>query len=244
MPPTPALIAVDASGGVEAGTEKAVALARARGIATLFVWTSPSVRTRIRADARRAAGGRSGRRWRRSRSPSRRGGLRRLRRPGAPQGLPLDGKRDVEIPVPAELSGEVDRRAATAARGGLRGGRRRADEVPRGEEVSDEELDACLHKGVRERSWRPSSSSLPTVASASTACLTRSSATCPRRRRSRRRRHRPQERATIEVARTRPGPCWCGVQDAPPILRRRLTYLRAPSGTLPQPEPLLERARR
>ena len=151
-----AMIAVDASGGVEAGTEKAVELGRTRGSAALFVVTKCE---RENADPGRV--------------------LDSLRDAFGTTIAPLqlaigtgeafsgyvdlvhraayhwDGKQEVEIPVPAELEAEVARRrdqlleAASEADDGV------LNKYLEGEDISDAELDACLRRGVRESVLAP-----------------------------------------------------------------------------------------
>ena len=66
-----------------------------------------------------------------------------------------DGAKEVEIPIPAELSGEVDKR-----RDQLLAAAAEADDdvlvkYLEGEDVSDPELEACLRKGVKESILAP-----------------------------------------------------------------------------------------
>jgi elongation factor G len=151
-----ALIAVDASGGVEAGTEKAVELARARGIAAFFVVTKCE---RENADAGRV--------------------LDELRGVFGAKVAPVqlaigageafsgfidlvhrtayrwDGKHEVEIPIPADLEGEVARRRDQLLEAASEADDDVLTKYLEGEEVTDAELDACLHKGVREALLAP-----------------------------------------------------------------------------------------
>jgi len=151
-----ALIAVDASGGVEAGTEKAVELGRSGGTAALFVVTKCE---RENADPGRV--------------------LDALRDSFGTKIAPLqlaigtgeafsgyvdlvhrtayrwDGKQEVEIPIPAELEGEVARRRDQLLEAAAEADDDVLTKYLEGEEVSDEELDACLHKGVRESLLAP-----------------------------------------------------------------------------------------
>ena len=151
-----ALIAVDASGGVEAGTEKAVELARARGTAALFVVTKCE---RENADPGRV--------------------LDALREAFGPKIAPLqlamgageafagsvdlvhrtayrwDGRSEVEIPIPAELEAEVARRRDQLLEAAAEADDDVLTKYLEGEEVSDAELEACLHRGVRESLLAP-----------------------------------------------------------------------------------------
>ncbi len=151
-----ALLVMDASGGVEAGLETAVALGRATGTAACFVLN--------KCDRENADPGRA---------------LDELRAAFGTKIAPLhlaigaadtfsgyvdlvhrkayrfaDGK-EVEIPMPSELEAEVARR-----RDQLLEAAAEADDVVfekylGEEEITDAELDACLHKGVRESVLAP-----------------------------------------------------------------------------------------
>src|SRR5262245_22174043 len=151
-----ALFVMDASGGVEAGLENAVAVGRATGTAACFVLN--------KCDRENADPGAA---------------LDALRATFGTKIAPLhlaigaadafsgyvdlvhrkawrfEGGKEVEIPVPDELADEVARR-----RDQLLEAAAEADDVVfekylGEEEVSDEELDACLHKGVRESILAP-----------------------------------------------------------------------------------------
>ncbi|MGH2407302.1 MAG: elongation factor G [Candidatus Limnocylindrales bacterium] len=151
-----ALITMDASGGVEAGTENAVALARRNGTAALFVITRSD---RENADPSRA--------------------LDALRATFGPKIAPLQlaigagesfsGYVDLvhriayryekglrsEVPVPAELEAEVARRRDQLLEAAAEADDDVLTKYLEGEEISDEELEACLHKGVRESVLAP-----------------------------------------------------------------------------------------
>jgi elongation factor G len=151
-----ALVCVDATGGVEAGTERAVALGRANRTAALFVVT--------KCDRENA-------------EPT--GVLDALREQLGTKIAPLqlaigkaeafagyvdlvhrrayrwDGKQEVEIDIPADLEAEVALRRDQL----LEAAAEADDEVMvkylEGEEISDAELDACLHRGVRDSLLAP-----------------------------------------------------------------------------------------
>jgi elongation factor G len=151
-----ALVAIDASGGVEAGTETAVALARRLGTAALFVVTRCD---RENADPARA--------------------LDALRATFGPKIAPLqlaigagekfDGYVDLvhrrayryekgvrsEVPVPADLQAEVERRRDQLLEAASEADDDVLAKYLEGAEISDEELEACLHKGVRESVLAP-----------------------------------------------------------------------------------------
>ncbi len=151
-----ALLVMDASAGVEAGLENAVSVGRATGTAACFVLN--------KCDRENADPGRA---------------LDELRAAFGNKIAPLhlaigaadafsgyvdlvhrkayrfEGGKEVEIPVPAELADEVARR-----RDQLLEAAAEADDVVfekylGEEEISDAELDACLHKGVRESVLAP-----------------------------------------------------------------------------------------
>ena len=124
---------MDASGGVEAGTERAIALGRSTARAALFVITrcerenaDPSGRARRPArrvrhqDRAAAAGHRQGRAFR--------GYVDLVHR----KAYVWDGGKRKETAIPADLADEVGAPPRSATRGGRRGRRRRADQVPRG----------------------------------------------------------------------------------------------------------------
>ena len=146
-----AILVMDASGGVEAGLEQAVALARSTGTAACFFINKCD---RENADPNAA--------------------LDALRQSFGEKIAPLhlaigaadtftgyvdlvhrkawqwDGSRDVEIPIPEAMTDEVARRrdqlleAAAAADDDV------LTKYLEGEEISDPELEACLRKGVKE----------------------------------------------------------------------------------------------
>ncbi|HSL76349.1 MAG TPA: elongation factor G [Candidatus Limnocylindrales bacterium] len=151
-----ALFVVDASAGIEAGLEQAVALGRSTGRAACFFINKSD---RENADPTAA--------------------LDALRSTFGDKIAPLqiaigaaesfngyvdlvhrkayqfDGTKEVEIPIPDELSGEVDKR-----RDQLLAAAAEADDdvlvkYLEGEEVSDPELEACLRKGVKESILAP-----------------------------------------------------------------------------------------
>ena len=150
------LLAMDASGGVEAGTETAIALARRMGRAALFVLTKCD---RENADPNRA--------------------LDRLREQFGTKIAPLQlaiGAGDAfsgyvdlvhrtayrfekgarqEMPIPTELEPEVARRRDQLLEAAAEADDEVLAKYLEGEDVSDAELDACLHKGVRESILAP-----------------------------------------------------------------------------------------
>ncbi|HMJ79621.1 MAG TPA: elongation factor G [Candidatus Dormibacteraeota bacterium] len=151
-----ALILMDASGGVEAGTETAISLARQGGKAAIFVLTKCD---RENADPHRA--------------------LDELRTEFGTKIAPLHlamgaahtfhgyvdlvhrkaytyekGKRS-EVAIPADLEAEVARRRDQLLEAAAEADDDVLTKYLEGEEISDAELDACLHKGVRESVLAP-----------------------------------------------------------------------------------------
>jgi elongation factor G len=151
-----ALFVMDASGGVEAGLEQAVKVGRATKTAACFVLNKcdrENADPGAALDALRDAFGHkiaplhlaigaadtfSGyvdlvhrRAWR------------------------FEGGSEVEIPVPAELADEVARRRDQLLEAAAEADDAVFEKYLSEEEISDAELDACLHKGVRESVLAP-----------------------------------------------------------------------------------------
>jgi elongation factor G len=151
-----ALFVMDASAGVEAGLEKSVAVGRATRTAACFVLN--------KCDRENADPGRA---------------LDDLRAAFGTKIAPLhiaigaaetftgyvdlvhrkawklDGGKEVEVPVPDDLADEVARRRDQLLEAAAEADDDVLTKYLEGEEVSDEELDACLHKGVRESILAP-----------------------------------------------------------------------------------------
>ena len=128
-----ALLVVDATGGVEAGLELAVAQARSRGRAAVLLHQQERPRERRSERGPRCAPDRV-RQQGRAAPPGHRGrrDVQRLRRPRPPQGVPVGrqaGSRDRD---PGRARSRGRHPARSAPRGSRRGRRRRPDEVPRG----------------------------------------------------------------------------------------------------------------
>jgi elongation factor G len=151
-----ALLVMDAAGGVEAGTETAIGLGRSRGTAALFVLT--------RCDRENADPGAA---------------LDALRQAFGTKLAPLQvaigagdtfrgyvdlvhrrawlydqGKR-TEAPVPSELEAEVARRRDQLLEAAAEADDDVLAKYLEGQEVTDEELETCLHTGVRESILAP-----------------------------------------------------------------------------------------
>ncbi len=151
-----ALLVVDASGGVEAGLEAAVAQARSWGRAACFFINKCD---RENADPTAA--------------------LDALRSAFGPKVAPLqlaigaaesfsgyvdlvhrrawqwDGRQEVEIPIPPEMDGEVSRRRDELLEAAAEADDEVLAKYLEGEEISDPELEACLRKGVKESVLAP-----------------------------------------------------------------------------------------
>jgi len=151
-----AIITMDASGGVEAGTETAIRLGRQLERAAIFVLTRCD---RENADPLRA--------------------LDLLREEFgskiAPLHVPIgaadsfrgyvdvvhrkayvfDKGQPTEVPIPAELEDEVAKRRDQLLEAAAEADDDVMTKFLEGEEVSDAELDACLHRGVRDRILAP-----------------------------------------------------------------------------------------
>ena len=151
-----ALFVVDASGGVEAGLEAAVATGRATATAACFVLN--------KCDRENADPGAA---------------LDALRATFGTKIAPLhlaigaadtfsgyvdlvhrkawrfEGGKEVEIPVPDDLAAEVARRRDQLLEAAAEADDAVFEKYLGEEEISDAELDACLHKGVRESILAP-----------------------------------------------------------------------------------------
>jgi elongation factor G len=147
---------VDASGGIESGLEASVKVGRATNTAACFVLNKCD---RENADPVRA--------------------LDELRRVFGTKVAPLhlaigaadtfsgyvdlvhrkayrfEGGKDVEIPMPAEMAGEVALRRDQLLEAAAEADDAVFEKYLGEEEISDAELDACLHKGVREAVLAP-----------------------------------------------------------------------------------------
>ncbi|HET9455784.1 MAG TPA: elongation factor G [Candidatus Limnocylindrales bacterium] len=67
----------------------------------------------------------------------------------------FDGKTEVEIPIPSELESEVAARRDQLLEAAAEADDDVLTKYLEGEEISDEELDACLHRGVRDSILAP-----------------------------------------------------------------------------------------
>ena len=151
-----ALFVMDASTGVEAGLETAVSLGRSTGRAACFFINKcdrENANPTAALDALRAAFGNK---------------IAPLHLAlGAGEGFEgyvdlvhrkawrFDGKTEVEIPIPDELTDEVTRRRDQLLEAAAEADDDVLTKYLEGEEISDEELDACLHRGVRDSILAP-----------------------------------------------------------------------------------------
>ena len=150
------LICVDATGGVEAGTELAVALARRNGTAALFVINKCDRENADPAavlDALRDAFGNkiAPLQLALGKADTFAGYVDLVHR----KAYRWDGKHEVEIAIPAELEAEVAMRRDQLLEAASEADDDVLTKYLEGEEITDAELDACLHRGVRDSILAP-----------------------------------------------------------------------------------------
>jgi len=151
-----AIITMDASGGVEAGTETAIRLGRQLERAAIFVLTRCD---RENADPLRALDllrEQFGTKIAPLQVPigaadSFRGYVDVVHR----RAYVFDKGQPTEVPIPAELADEVAKRRDQLLEAAAEADEDVMTKFLDGEEVSDAELDACLHRGVRDRILAP-----------------------------------------------------------------------------------------
>ena len=151
-----ALLTMDASGGVEAGTERAVALGRAHGTAALFVITRcerENADPSAALDALRAAFGNkiAPLHLAIGKADGFKGYVDLVHRKAY---VWEKGKRS-EVEIPAELTAEVARRRDQLLEAAAEADDEVLTKYLDGQEVTDAELDACLHRGVRDSILAP-----------------------------------------------------------------------------------------
>jgi elongation factor G len=151
-----ALVCVDATGGVEAGTENAVAFGRAARTAALFVINKCDRENADPAavlDALRASFGDkiAPLQLAIGKADTFSGYVDLVHR----RAYRWDGKQEVEIPIPAELETDVAARRDQLLEAAAEADDNVLTKYLEGEEISDTELDACLHRGVRDSILAP-----------------------------------------------------------------------------------------
>ena len=213
------LICVDATGGVEAGTELAVALARRNRTATLFVVNKCDRENADPAavlDALRDAFGTkiAPLQLAMGKAETFSGYVDLVHR----KAYRWDGKQEVEIAIPAELEAEVALRRDQLLEAASEADDDVLTKYLEGEEITRRGA-GCLPASRRPRlhSSRRSSSRARPRGSACGDSSTRSSATCPRRPRNRR--PSPAIRRAAIRSRSRPmppDPSWCASSRRPP----------------------------
>ena len=146
-----AIITLDASGGVEAGTELAVAYGRKRGGAALFVLTKCDRENANPVAALDALRGSFGPKLAALQvaigaAESFRGYVDVVHR----KAWTFDKGKATEVPIPAELAAEVAQRREQLIEAAAEADDDVLAKYLEGEEITDAELDACMRKGVRE----------------------------------------------------------------------------------------------
>jgi elongation factor G len=151
-----AVIAVDATGGVEAGLEQAVALGRATNTAACF-FINKSDRENAdpgaALDALRSAFGHkiAPLQLAIGAAETFTGYVDLVHR----KAWQWDGSKEVEVEIPAELADEVARRRDELLEAAAEADDDVLTKYLEGEDVSDPELEACLRKGVKESILAP-----------------------------------------------------------------------------------------
>ena len=151
-----ALFVVDAAGRVEAGLEKAVSLGRSSGTAACFVINRcdrENADPTATLDALRAVFGNkiAPLQLAIGAGESFSGYVDLVHR----KAWKVDGGKEVEIPVPAELAAEVDTRRDQLLEAAAEADDDVLTKYLEGEEITDPELEACLRKGVKESVLAP-----------------------------------------------------------------------------------------
>jgi elongation factor G len=151
-----ALLLMDAGGKVEAGLEKAVAVARATNTASCFFINKcdrENADPGAALDALRAVFGNKIAPLQLAIGAAEKftGYVDLVHR----KAYRWDGSKDVEIPIPAELEGEVARRRDQLLEAASEADDDVLTKYLEGAEISDAELEACLRKGVKESVLAP-----------------------------------------------------------------------------------------
>jgi len=151
-----AIFTMDASGGVEAGTERAIRLGREHGTAGIFVITRcerENADPSAALDALRAAFGNkiAPLHLAIGKSDSFKGYVDLVHR----KAYVFEGGRKSETEIPSELADEVARRRDQLLEAAAEADDDVLTKYLDGEEISDAELEGCLHRGVRDSILAP-----------------------------------------------------------------------------------------
>ena len=151
-----AVICMDATGGVEAGAETAVGLGRANRTAALFVINKcdrENAEPGSVVDALRAEFGNkiAPLQVAIGKAETFSGYVDLVHR----KAYHWDGRQEVEVPIPAEMEAEVAARRDQLLEAASEVDDDVLTKYLEGAEVSDAELDACLHRGVRDSVLAP-----------------------------------------------------------------------------------------
>jgi elongation factor G len=151
-----ALLTMDASGGVEAGTERAIAMGRAMGTAAIFVITRcerENADPSAALDALRASFGTkiAPLQVAIGKADNFRGYVDLVHR----KAYTWEAGKRSEVAIPDELADEVARRRDQLLEAAAEADDDVLTKYLEGEEVSDAELEACLHRGVRDSILAP-----------------------------------------------------------------------------------------
>ncbi|MEO6349312.1 MAG: elongation factor G [Candidatus Limnocylindrales bacterium] len=151
-----AIMTMDASGGVESGTERAIALGRGHGTAALFVITRcerENADPTAALDALRASFGNkiAPLHLAIGRADTFRGYIDLVHR----KAYTWEKGTRSEVEIPPELTDEVARRRDQLLEAAAEADDDVLTKYLEGVEITDEELDACLHRGVRDSILAP-----------------------------------------------------------------------------------------
>ena len=151
-----AILAMDASGGVEAGTDRAVALGRAHGTAAIFVITRcerENADPNAALDALRMAYGNkiAPLQLPIGKADSFKGYVDLVHR----KAYVWQGGKRTEAPIQDEMSDEVARRRDQLLEAAAEADDDVLTKYLEGEEITDQELEGCLHRGVRDSILAP-----------------------------------------------------------------------------------------
>ena len=151
-----AILTMDASGGVEAGTERAVMLGRAHGTAGIFVITRcerENADPTAALDALRAAFGNkiAPLHLAIGKADSFKGYVDLVHR----KAYVWQGDKKTETAIPADMTDEVARRRDQLLEAAAEADDDVLTKYLEGEEISDQELEGCLHRGVRDSILAP-----------------------------------------------------------------------------------------